>query len=615
MGIPEEEVAQVRGATDLVSLVGEHVALKRQGRRWVGLCPFHAEKTPSFSVNPELGLYHCFGCQASGDAITFVRQTEHLAFADAVRLLADRCGITLHEDKDPDGQDRRRRAELYAAMERAVAWYHERLLSAPDAGRARDYLRSRGYDGDVVRRFKLGWAPEGWDALCRALRVGREVLEGCGLGFVNRRGRLQDFQRARVLFPVFDVTGRPVAFGGRVLPGGHGAEPKYKNSPETAIYQKRRTLYGLNWAKEDVVARGEVVVCEGYTDVIGCFLSGVPRAVATCGTALAEEHFKVLANFGRRIVLAYDADSAGQAAMSRVYEWERRHEVDVAVAELPEGSDPGDLARTDPEALRAALEGARPFLEFRVERALGGSRATPEARAKTAEAAVAVIAEHPDPLVRDQYLMTVADRCRLEPSSLRPLLEGRRRGLEPAARQPRRPPALARDEGPELEALRFMVHTPALIGQRLHPELFGEGPRRRALALLEEEGDAGRAVKRADAEDPEVAALLHRLAVEEPTVPDEALGDPVESVVLQLIRLATWRALRQLRSEARGDPASLDQMARDSAYLKGWLQQLEEPATSDEAAERLVAWLVKRAAPEGAGRRPRGAGDRTEPPW
>ena len=202
MAIPDEDVAQVRAATDIVALIGEHAALKRVGRRWTGLCPFHTEKSPSFSVNAEEGFYYCFGCQASGDAITFVRATEHLDFVDAVRLLADRAGVALHEDAEA-GKDRKRRTDLLEAMERAVVWYHERLLRAPDAGLARDYLRSRGYDGEVVRQFRLGWAPDEWDALSNALKLPERVLTDSGLGFINRRGRAQDAFRGRILFPIW----------------------------------------------------------------------------------------------------------------------------------------------------------------------------------------------------------------------------------------------------------------------------------------------------------------------------------------------------------------------------------------------------------------------------
>src|SRR5207249_6362593 len=200
---------------------------------------------------------------------------------------------------------------------------------------------------------------------------------------VNRAGRQQDAFRGRVMFPIFDAGGSPVAFGARVLPGADG--PKYKNSQETPVYSKSRTLYALNWAKADVVTAGEVIVCEGYTDVIGFFQAGLPRAVATCGTALADEHFRTLKNFARRVVLAYDADAAGQAAAERFYAWEQRYEVDIAVAVLPEGADPGDVARSDPGALKAAVAEARPFLAFRLQRVLDAADLrSPEARARAA---------------------------------------------------------------------------------------------------------------------------------------------------------------------------------------------------------------------------------------
>jgi DNA primase len=274
MGIPDEDVAAVRAATDIVALIGEHAALKRQGRRWVGLCPFHGEKTPSFSVNADEGFYYCFGCQAKGDAISFVRAIEHLDFVDAVRRLADKAGITIHEDAN-SGRG------LPAAQ--GVARRHGaggRVVPPAPAGRgptpvpARDYLRSRGYDGGVVRRFRLGWAPDGWDALCAGLGLNEEVAVGAGLGFVNRRGRLQDAFRARILFPICDPSGHPVALGGRRAAGQPPDPAKYKNSTETPIYSKRRTLYALNWAKQDIIKCDEVVVCEGYTDVIGLFEAG-----------------------------------------------------------------------------------------------------------------------------------------------------------------------------------------------------------------------------------------------------------------------------------------------------------------------------------------------------
>jgi len=638
MAIPDEDVAQVRAATDIVALIGEHAALRHQGRRWVGLCPFHPEKTPSFSVNAEEGFYYCFGCQASGDAISFVRATEHLDFVDAVRLLADRSGVTIHED-DSGGPDRKRRAELFDAVEKAVVWYHERLVSAPDAGRARDYLRSRGYDGDVVRRFRLGWAPDDWDALSLALGVSERVLTEAGLGFVNRRGRPQDSFRARVIFPICDPSGRPVALGGRILPPGQTAtidgtnserrpEPKYKNSQETTIYAKRRTLYALNWAKHDIVASGEVVVCEGYTDVIGFFTAGVPRAVATCGTALGEEHFTLLRNFGKKIVLAYDADSAGQSAISRVYEWERKHEVEVAVAALPPGSDPGELARSDPEALRTAVGNARPFLQFRIDRVFDAADlSSVEGRARAADAALGAVAEHPDVLVRDQYVMQVSDRCRLEPPRIRERLEEarRRQASRPvttgragtdgerhgARREPmpgddtvpddhdlgenegparQRPSARATRAGrPGLEALRFAVHRPEDVADRLEEVLFADDLQRRAFVALSEADSLHEAVEGAA---PEVADLLRQVAVEEPTIADDPLADPADGVVTQLVREAARRALSGLQADARVSGADLSSVNADTGRLRHWLEELDEPITCRITCDRLLAWLL-----------------------
>jgi len=629
VAIPDEDVARVRAATDIVALISEHAALKKQGTRWVGLCPFHQEKTPSFSVNAEMGVFHCFGCQRSGDAITFVREIEHVDFVEAVRRLAERCGVTITEDPSATA-DRQRRAPLHEAMAKAVDFYHERLLSAPDAGPARDYLRSRGYDGEIVRKFVLGWAPDDWDALAKHLKASSKVLEDAGLGFVNRRGRQQDAFRARVVFPIFDPSGKPIALGGRILPApvvgdtagggapgpgpGAGTGPKYKNSQDGPIYSKRRTLYGLNWAKHDVIENGEVIVCEGYTDVIAFFQAGMPRAVATCGTALGEEHFRLLRNFATRVVLAYDADAAGQEGAGRVYEWERHHEVDVAVAALPPGADPADLARDDPDALRAAIAEAKPFLAFRVDRVLqSADLRSAEGRAKAAEAALAVVAEHPNELVRDQYLMLVADRCRLEPDALRSLarrvaqrarsvpVEGNGSRSERSGTAAPRPGAGAgrtdvAERGPKrgadvsrpgLEALRLAVHRPEEVGDRLEARLFPDELQRAAFEALTGADDLHEAVEAAERTDPRVADLLRRLAVEEPAT-------DADDVVVTLVRNASRRALAVAEAQARLSPNSVGEIAPVIARVRRDLDELDDGDRSLVAADRLLAWLVGR---------------------
>jgi DNA primase len=580
VGIADEDVVRVREATDFVAIAGEHIALKRVGTRFVGLCPFHAEKSGSFSVNAELGLYYCFGCQAKGDAITFVREVRHLDFVEAVEFLAAKAGIELRYDDAAGGKDRQRRNVLIEAMEKAVDWYHDRLLKSEDGGPARNYLRQRGYDGDLVRSFKLGWAPDDWDALSKALKLPDDVLRDTGLGFVNRRQRQQDSFRARVMFPIFDVSGKPVAFGGRIMQGADG--PKYKNSPETPIYSKRRTLYGLNWAKTDVVDAGEVIVCEGYTDVIGFFQAAVPRAVATCGTALADEHFNMLKNFARRVVLAYDADAAGQAAAERFYEWERRFDIDVHVLALPAGTDPADLARRDPEALRTAVKDARPFLAFRLDRVLDGADLrTPEGRARAAESAADVIREHPNDLVRDQYVMQVADRCRIDADRLRSMLAGKGRVPMPAAASPntRKTPA-----GPEVEALRLLVHRRDDVKGRLAEILFMDDLDLAAYRALVASPTVAEAIETAD---PEAAALLQRLAVE------EADSEP-DDVITRLVQRAGARALAELDAEARQSPERALELSPLVGWLKLTVEQSGDPEAGVAAGERLVAWLTER---------------------
>jgi DNA primase len=577
MGIVDEDVARVREAVDLVALVAQTTQLRRVGRRWVGLCPFHAEKTPSFTINPELSVYLCFGCGAKGDAITYVRETEHVDFAGAVEWLAAKSGITLHYTDTREGEGRRRRTRLVEAVARAVDWYHERLLNGADAGPARAYLRRRGIDGDVVRTYRIGWAPDAWDALAKALGLPNEVWQESGLGYLNRNGSQTDAFKARILFPIFDANGDAVAFGGRVLPDGQG--PKYKNTPETPIYQKSKVLYGLNWTKAEIVTADQAVVCEGYTDVIGLARSGVPRAVATCGTALTEEHLRLLRKFARRIVLAFDADAAGQHAAERLYAWERSLDVDLSVAALPEGVDPGDLAQRDPDGLRRAVDEAVPFLRFRMNRVLAAATlGTPEGRARAAESALAVIGEHPSELVRDQYLMELADVVRIDPSRLREQLRsGGRRG--PVAPDARRPATGGRDN-PELEALRHAVHDRDEVAPFLEEVLFADERNAAAFRALAGARDLHEALATAD---PGAAEVLQRLAVEETD------SEPLDAVA-RLVEEAARRELRAYEAEVR----RANQAVRELGPVKLAIEDLREPECRRGAIEQLVAWLGSR---------------------
>ncbi|MFM8266764.1 MAG: DNA primase [Ilumatobacteraceae bacterium] len=585
MAIVDEDLERLRATAVLSDVVQQYVALRRVGRNWVGLCPFHAERTGSFNVRDETGRYRCFGCGAAGDVFKFVQEIEHLDFVAAVERLASAHGIQLRYTTGGEGRDRLRRKALVEAMGKAVEWYHTRLLEAPDARPAREYLRRRGLAGETARTFKLGWAPDDWDLLSRALDLPVDIARDTGLAFTNRAGRQQDSFRARVMFPIFSESGEPVAFGGRVLPGS--SDPaKYKNSSETPIYAKSKTLYGLNWVKGEVVAADQVIVCEGYTDVIGFHRAGVRRAVATCGTALTEEHVRLLKRFASEVVLAFDADAAGQGAAQRFYEWEERHQVRVRVAHFPEGKDPGDLSVSDPDALVEAVERAEPFLGFRLGRVLAArSLRSPEDRARMAQDAMAIVNEHPNPNVRKLYAGQVATHVGLPVNDLVSLAE--RGARAPVVRvAPVR--KVGAEENAEFVAVAMLVQRWEDIAAWVVEELFADEVARRAFRAVAESG--GTLDVALSSADPESREYLERAAVADLDV------DPLVEA-FNLIAAATRRELARRRHI--DDPEELLTL-RD---VRVALERLDDPTLATSAAEALLGWLGE------SDREPRGADD------
>ncbi|MGD9703799.1 MAG: DNA primase [Acidimicrobiia bacterium] len=580
MAIVEEDIERVRTTLAIAEVIQPYVALRRVGRNWVGLCPFHAEKTGSFNVRDETGRYRCFGCGKAGDMFTFVQEIEHVDFVASVERLAAKAGVQLRYTTGGEGKDRQRRKRLIEAMDQAVEWYHQRLLTAADAREARDYLRSRGLSGDIARQFRIGWAPDDWDALSRGLGLPADVLKDTGLAFMNRRNKLQDAFRARVLFPIFSADGDAVALGGRVLPGS--SDPaKYKNSPETAIYAKSKTFYGLNWAKGAIVATNQVVVCEGYTDVIGFHRAGIERVVATCGTALTEDHVRLLKRYASRVVLAFDADKAGQGAAERFYEWEQKYQVEVSVARFPEGQDPGDLASSNPGLLREAVDGATPFLGFRLRRVLASRRPdSPEHRSRLANEAMAVVNEHPDENVRKLYAGEVATHTGLPVADLVKVAAERRGRVAVAEVVPRR----ALNENAEFGAVALLLQRWDEIAPWLVEALFADDVVRRAFLALAE--TAGHLESALEAADPEAREVLERAAVA-----DLDLDPEVEA--RNLIRAAVRRELgRRTRVE---DPAAI----REDIEARQWVEGFDSPQPDPELAERLLQWLDRRSEERG----------------
>jgi DNA primase len=416
----QDSIERLREAVDMVDLVGSRTDLRRVGSRWVGLCPFHDERTPSFSVNADQGLYHCFGCGVGGDAIGFVRETEALDFAEAVELLAERYNVELkREREDPAEEERRkRRGRLLALLERTTAFYEKYLWASDDARAARDYLAGRGLSEETLRAFRVGWAPSGWDKLLTgAQRDGFafEELIAAGLAQQKRSGKGGvDRFRERIMFPLADARGRVLGFGARTMSPDEPA--KYINTSENEIYHKGRQLFGIDKARVTAAKSGRLVVVEGYTDVLALHQAGVAETVAIMGTALTEHQLAELARAAGAegvVYLALDADSSGQQAMLRAAELAEQRDVELRVVQMPAGVDPAELVAAEgADAIVGRLEGALSVVEFAVRRVLAEAQlGTPEGRDRALAQARELIAETPAQSARrDHLVQLVADR-------------------------------------------------------------------------------------------------------------------------------------------------------------------------------------------------------------
>jgi DNA primase len=390
--ILKEDIEALRHQADIVAVVGDYTSLRRAGKSFKGLCPFHTERTPSFTCSPDGNFFHCFGCGASGDIYDFLQRIEGLDFPEAVETLARRSGFPLRYEQLSTRERRAigERSRLVAVSELARDHFVMRLLGEEGAG-AREYLKQRGFGRAEADAFGIGYATEAWDDLSRALvadGVEPDDLITIGVSVRNDRGGLRDRFRARIIFPIKDPGGAVIGFGGRILPGiDHGdfEPPKYLNSPETPLYRKSRVLYGVSEARSEIVAKDQVLVCEGYTDVIGLHQAGFANAVATCGTAVGAEHLRALSRYTPRIVLAFDADAAGVKAAERA--WEAAREVsaggsasiELSVLPLPSGRDPADLARELGAAgVEQAVAAAQPVVPFLIASRLAEGDLTSE---------------------------------------------------------------------------------------------------------------------------------------------------------------------------------------------------------------------------------------------
>lgn len=549
--IADVDLEEVRQKASIVDVASQYMKVLKSGRNFKALCPFHSEKTPSFSIDPHKQVWFCFGCGKGGDVISLVRELESLDFVETVELLANKTGVMLHyEQLSPADRERSKtRNRLIDAHKEAVAFYHSLLLGSAEAGRAREYLQGRKLSKESIERFQVGYSPAAWDTLTKHLKskgFKDDELTVAGLSLRTERGGLIDRFRGRVMFPIFDVTGEPRAFGARILTDAKD-EAKYLNSAESPIYKKGTILYALNWAKPDVVKADVAIVVEGYTDVIALHQEGIPLAVATCGTALGVEHFAALSRFTQHVVIALDGDPAGRSAAERAVE--RAHadaqerNTDVRVLALPAGSDPADFVTArGGDAFRSLLRETLPVVEFRLSSRLAGlDLSEPEGRARGLRACLPVLAQVRDQVVLREYTRWVADRCALDYDLVFMEVGKALRGTSSSG-----PASVSRSQSQlskEREALKMALQFPDLVGEhweRLDPEDFQVKAHRNVWEHLRNGVTDANTV-----DDAGLRELMTRLSIE----PVEGVpeGNPSDRLIDEIFtRLEEFALVRQI---------------------------------------------------------------------
>jgi DNA primase len=591
---------RVRDAVDFVELVSARTELRRAGaNRYEGRCPFHEERTPSFGIDPTQKVYYCFGCQASGDLFTFVQETEGVDFRGALELLADRYGIELQlEREDPREEERRRRRDrLLDLLKRTTGYYERYLWESTEALKAREYLAGRGLGEEVLREFQVGYAPSAWDkVLVASRRGGFSEAELYATGLAQRsqeNGRVYDRFRSRIMFPLANVSGKTLGFGARAM--SPDQRPKYLNTSDNEIYHKGRQLYGAHLARSHAAKANAVILCEGYTDVIALHQAGMRNAVGLMGTALTEDQVRELARMAHTVLLALDADNAGQEAMLRASVMAEKLELELKVVPLPAGADPAELVQAQgPAAVEGAVARAVPFVRFLVERALdGGDTNSSEGRERILGQLRPVFKTLQPGVVRMDLTRMVSSRFG-EPDTTveRELSEvasarvtqanngnGGGRSLSRAGR-----PASA---DPERAFLALCIAAPeagaASLASVSIDENFSSELLRRAARHLLSEGGLTNPMGRDLDEDPELKGLLAELIVEAGRETPRAATIEVQRLQLELARLE--RGIQRARGRDDTDVSALAQRRAELKveFDRALTRELEETGEPREA--------------------------------
>jgi DNA primase len=576
-----ESKDRVRDAVDFVELVSARTELRRAGpARYEGLCPFHEERSPSFGIDPGQKVYYCFGCQASGDVFTFVQETEGVDFKGALELLADRFAVELeHEEEDPKQAERRRQRErLLELLTRTAAYYERCLWEAQEARAAREYLESRGLGEEILREFHVGYSPSAWDRVLLASRRGgftEQELYATGLAQRSKEnGRPYDRFRGRIMFPLADVRGRVLGFGARAMRDEQ--KPKYLNTSDNDVYHKGSHLYGAHLARAHAARAGQAILCEGYTDVIALHQAGLRNTVGSMGTALTAEQVSELSRMAQTVLLALDADSAGQEAMLKAAGLAAKRKLELRVVALPAGTDPADLVQRDgAEAISTAVEQAVPFVRFRVERVLAtGDHGSPEGRDRMVEELRPVFAMLPPSAMRLELTKLVSGRLALPESLMETLLasqanqrqqDNQSSGLRaPRDMTPTPTSGLSRREETERTFLALCIASPeegeeALgslnVDEHFTSELLQRAARHLGAGHLRDPmADPAGLADGLDG-DSQLKALLAELVVEAGREPVQPAMLDVQRLQLELARVD--RRIQQARGAQSGDVSEL----------------------------------------------------------
>lgn len=418
--IPEEIIEEIKIRAHIVDIVSEYVSLKSAGKNYVGLCPFHKEKTPSFTVNPEKQIFYCFGCGEGGNVISFLMKISNMSFPESIRHLADRFGIAIPVN-EISSQQRKIAGEreiLYRINALAVRYFSQSLLSMDGKGAVR-YLRDRGIDDKVITNFRIGYSYDGWNFLKNFLtgkKVPLESVEKAGLIISNKKGQLYDRFRGRIIFPIEDISGNVVGFGGRIIGKG---EPKYMNSPESPVYVKRKTLYGLYHSKSEIQKKDEAIIVEGYFDFLSLWSAGITNVVATLGTALTKEHVGLLRRLTKNIAIVFDPDEAGRSAVERGVALSLEEEMTARVVVLPEGNDPDTYVRKyGRNAFDSAVQAAPSMVDYYIENMIKGGGTLAE-KIESSKEAIGFIGKIKDPIQRNLFVKMVSEKLGIDQAVLK----------------------------------------------------------------------------------------------------------------------------------------------------------------------------------------------------